>query len=112
MLILRRLALLGAVVAGLGIAGAQALPVAKPAPAADAIAAADGGLVQKTTYGYRYPRWHYGPKWGGYRSYDYVYPRYRYSYRVYPSYRYTYGHYPRFRAHFGYVRPHRAYRYW
>jgi hypothetical protein len=84
--ILRRLAVLCALIGGLGLGlvNAEGSPLVKPGrPAAPA--AAPFSLVQEE-YGER-PSWEYGPKWGGFGS---AY-RDRYGYRSYAPRSYSYS---------------------
>ena len=103
MRILRQLAMVGALVAGLGAGAAEALPLVKPTQA-DGVAAAPlaGSLVEKTTYDY--PSWYYGTKWGG-RRYDWYGHGWHHWYGHYPR-SYGWHYYPRWR-HSGWY--HRGY---
>jgi hypothetical protein len=106
--ILQRLAFVGTLSAGLWAVAAEAAPLVGPQSAPGSSRATS--FVQ---YYYRdYPRWFYGPKWGGFGSgYRYSYPGYGYyGYYGYPSYGY-YGYYPGYRS-YGYYPRYRYRGYW
>jgi len=102
MVILQRLACVGALSAGLWVMSAEAAPLLGPAQTGQGTP----GATSPVQYYYRdYPRWFYGPKWGGFGSgYRYSHPGYGYyGYYGYPAYGY-YSYYPRYRSYGYYPR--------